>query len=87
MDEQFSLQWNDYQDSIRESWKDLRNERDFSDISLSSDDGSVFPAHKLILRSSSSYFKDVLQLYKKGKPLIHLRGTQKHVLEYILDFI
>ena len=87
MEEQFQLQWNDFDASIRANWEDLRKDSDFSDIYISSEDGRIFGAHKLVLSASSQYFKGVLQLYKESKPLIHLRSIQTHLLEKILDFI
>ena len=53
---EFELQWNDFQDSLSSSFKELRDDGDLFDITLACDDGQL-EAHKTILSASSTFFK------------------------------
>lgn len=46
-DQQYALKWNDFQSSILSSFRHLRDEEDFVDVTLACDQRS-FTAHKVI---------------------------------------
>ena len=58
--EKYNLKWKDFQTNVVKSLSEFRNQ--FADVTLSSDDGKLFKSHKLVLSSSSDYFKEVLIL-------------------------
>ena len=58
--EKFSLKWNDFSSNVQKSFQNLRKEEDFFDVTLVGDDSKHVTAHKLVLASSSEYFKMVL---------------------------
>ena len=47
--EKFCLKWNDSQDNILHSFRDLREDLDFSDVTLLCDDHTQIEAHRVIL--------------------------------------
>ena len=47
MTEKFCLKWNDFQSNVAKSFSKLRNEDDFFDVTLVSDDKQQVSAHKL----------------------------------------
>ena len=49
MSEKFSLKWNDFQSVVSQSFSVLREESDFYDVTLVSDDHTQISAHKLVL--------------------------------------
>ena len=49
--EKLCLQWNDFQENINSSFKQLRNNEELSDVTLVSDDGGYVGAHKVVLAS------------------------------------
>ena len=68
MDEKLCLKWDDFQENIKSSLKELKNDNDFADVTLACEDGD-FQAHKLILSASSLFFRRVL---KRSNPNHHL---------------
>ena len=86
--EKFSLKWNDYQSNVTKTFGSLRRESDFYDVTLVSDDEQLVSAHKVVLSSSSEFFKNILKKTKENKnPLIFLSGVESKNLNLILDYI
>ena len=88
--EKFSLKWNDFSANVHKSFQNLRKEEDFCDITLVGDDCKHVTAHKLVLSSSSEYFKMVLSNNKKyfqSHPLVCLEGLNQSDLNNVLDYI
>lgn len=52
-DQQYALRWNDFQSSILSSFRHLRDEEDFVDVTLACDQRS-FTAHKVKQRRTAS---------------------------------
>ena len=61
--EKFSLKWNDFQQTMSNSFGILKKEQDFFDVTLVSDDEVHVSSHKLVLSACSEFFKSIL---KKG---------------------
>ena len=87
MSEKFCLKWNDFQANVASSFRKLRSEEDFYDVTLVSDDRQQLSAHKIVLSASSEYFKTVLKSNKHSHPLLCLNGVNTGDLKNILDFI
>ena len=88
--EKFSLKWNDFTSNVHKSFQNLRKEEDFFDITLVGDDFKHVTAHKLILSSSSEYFKKIFSNNKKyfqSHALICLEGLNESDLNNVLDYI
>ena len=85
--EKLCLQWNDFKDNVSSSFGDLREDRDFTDVTLACEDGQQVEAHKVILASSSPFFKDILKRNKHPHPLIFMRGLKSEDLVAIVDFL
>ena len=86
MSERFSLTWNDYQSNWRKSLAELRNDNNFSDITLISADKVKFSAHKILLSSCSKMIKFILDDTKQAN-LLFLGGVSSTNLGFILDYI
>ena len=52
MFEKLRLQWNDFQDNIRTTFGNLREDNDFADVTLTCEDGHQLEVHKVILDGS-----------------------------------
>ena len=87
MSEKLCLKWNDYQDNTSNAFKSLKNDKEFSDVTLVCDDGRQTNAHKIILSNSSPFFKEILSINKHPHPLIYMRGLKSEDLMTIVDFI
>ena len=85
--EQLSLQWDDFKDNISSTFAELRGGKDFSDVTLVSEDGKQIETHKIILASSSPFFKNVLIKNKHQHPLIYMKGVKFDQLSSFVDFL
>ena len=85
--EKFTLRWNDFENNVTESFATLREEADFFDVTLVTEDLVQLFAHKVVLSSCSSVFKQLLKSSSHPHPVLFLRGVRSKALEYILDFI
>ena len=87
MSEKYSLKWNEFQRSVCGSFKYVRDDEDFCDVTLVSDDDKHVRANKIILAASSTVLKNIIKATKNPYPTIFLRGFKSWYLEYLLDFI
>ena len=85
--EKFCLKWTNFQENINTVFGELRNDQEFSDVTLACEDGTVVEAHKVILASSSPFFKEILQRSKHPHPLIYMRGVKAETLTATVDFL
>ena len=81
------MQWNYFKESVNSAFGKLREDKDYTDVTLACEDGQQMEAHKVILAASSDFFGKILQRNKHPYPLIYLNGVQSEDLEAILDFL
>jgi len=86
-DEQFCLRWNDFQQCIKTTFTDLRDESEFMDVTLSCDGGEQVKAHKVILSACSVTFRALLKKNPAQNPVIVLWDVLPRDLAAILDFM
>ena len=87
MSEKLCLQWNDFYANTNKTFGDLREDFDFADVTLASNDGHQVEAHKVILAASSPFFKDILRKNKHSHPLIYMRGVKTENMSAMVDFL
>ena len=87
MAEKVCLQWNDFRENFSSAFGNLRNDKEFTDVTLAFDDGVQMEAHKVIVAASSPFFEKILQKIKHPHPLIYLKGFQSKYFVSILDFL
>ena len=87
MPEKFSLKWDDFKSTVSNSFGILREEKEFFDVTLVSDDERQIPAHKLVLSACSDFFKSILRNNSHSHPLLYLSGIHSTNLSLILDYI
>ena len=85
--EKYSLRWEKFEANVAKSYRELRFEEDFFDVTLVSDDLQQVSAHKLVLSACSEYFKTVLKQSKHQHPMLCLDGVSFSNLNSILDYI
>ena len=85
--EKFSLKWDDFQQTVSSSFKVLRSEQDFFDVTLVSDDEVHMSSHKLVLSACSDFFKSILKKTSNPHPLIYLSGISSKNLSFVIDYI
>ena len=87
MSEKLCVQWNDFKENVHSAFGCLRDDKEFTDVTLACEDGRQMEAHKVILATSSPFFEKMLQRIKHPRPLIYLRGIHSQDLLAILDFL
>ena len=55
------LKWNDFENNVRDSFRELRKDQDNFDVTLATDDGHTIQAHKIILSAGSKFFSNILR--------------------------
>ena len=85
--EKLCLQWNDFKENITTSFKELRGDRDFTDVTLACEDGQQLELHKAVLASTSPFFMELLKKNKHPHPLIYMKGLKSRDLVAMVDFL
>ena len=87
MSEKLCLQWNDFKENAVTAFGSLREDNDFTDVTLACEDGKQFEVHKVVLANSSPFFQNILKKNKHIHPLIYMRGVKSDDLLAIVDFL
>jgi len=86
--EKFCLRWNDFESNISVAFRELREEKDFFDVTLSVGPGHQhIQAHKLVLSACSPFFRGVLRQNPHAHPLLYLKGVGFSELQSVLNFM
>jgi len=84
--EKFCLRWNDFESNISTAFRELRDDKDFFDVTLACDDEQI-QAHKVILSACSPFFRGVLRRNPHAHPLLYLKGVKFTDLQSVLNFM
>jgi len=85
----FCLRWNDFESNISTSFRELREDSEFFDVTLCCDNGTdIVPAHKVILAACSPLFRKILSRQKNQQnPFLYLKGIRLKELQAVLNFM
>jgi len=84
--EKFCLRWNDFESNISVAFRELRDDKDFFDVTLACDDEQI-SAHKVILSACSPFFRNILRRNPHQHPLLYLKGVKYTDLQSVLNFM
>jgi len=84
--EKFCLRWNDFESNISSAFRELRDDKDFFDVTLACDDDQI-QAHKVILSACSPFFRNVLRRNPHQHPLLYLKNVKYTDLQAVLNFM
>ena len=85
--EYFSLRSENVNLNLSVAFKDILNEKIFSDVTLVSDDGMQIKAHRIVVSSFSPLLRNLLLTNSSSHPIIYLRGITQQELQSILQFM
>ena len=87
VENRFSFKWEHFQENVTSWFGELRNDTDFTDVTLACEDG-LLEAHKAVLSLRSPWFKTLMgKIRNTQHPLIYMRGLKTRELEGVMDFI
>jgi len=84
--EKFCLRWNDFESNISVAFRDIREDKEFFDCTLSCGSRQI-QAHKLILSACSPFFRSVFKQNPHQHPLLYLKGVEFVNLQSVLSFM
>ena len=82
-----SLSWDKFQSNAEHTFRNLRNDPHFTDVTLVCRDYEHIQAHKVILSSCSPFFKHILVNSPHKNPLLFLNGVTSDDLQSLLQFM
>ena len=85
--EKYCLKWNDFEHNISNSFKELRSDMDFSDVTLVTGEDQHIEANRTVLSACSPFFKAILSKNRHSHPMIYMRGLKAKDLEAAIDFM
>ena len=86
--EHLSLKWDEFGENARATFAQLRDDQDFTDVTLVCEDGDhQIGAHKVVLASASPVFSNLLRNNPHPRPLIFMKGLKSEELMAIVDFL
>ena len=85
--EKFHLAWDKFQVTARTTFNNLFEDQDFTDVTLVCEDDKQIKAHKVILSSSSSFFRRILIRNPHQHPLLYLKGISYSDLQSVVRFL
>jgi len=85
----FSLSYDRFDENASSTLQKLWGDKDFTDVTLATEDGETIEAHKVILSSCSSFFRNILMKTKtkSTNPLLYLKGVNMKELNILLKFV
>ena len=61
MSDKLLLKWNDFQENVNTSFANLKEDKEFADVTLVCEDDQQVEAHRVILAASSPFFENILK--------------------------
>ena len=84
--EKFCLKWNDFETNISTAFREIRDDKDLLDCTLSCGPQQL-QAHKLILSACSPFFRTVFKQNPHTHPLLYLKGISFTDLQAVITFM
>jgi len=85
--EKFCLRWNDFEANISSAFREIRDDKEFFDVTLASEDENQIQAHKVIIGACSPFFRNILRKNSHNHPLLYLKGVKYKELVSVLNFM
>ena len=85
--EKYCLRWNNFTCDLSSAFNELRDDKDFFDITLITEESEI-RCHKLVLGACSPHFRNIIRrLSSVQNPAIYLRGVRHEDIKNILEFM
>ena len=89
LQENYSLKWQNFHQSLASSFKELRSDDEFLDVTIACDEEQQVQAHKVIISACSPYFKSMLRKHRGPSTPVLIMPDSVRFQEVlaILDFM
>ena len=89
MNSNVKLSWAGFSAKSPQTLKNIWQEKEHTDVTLATEDGTQILAHQVILNSGSGFFKRIFKMSKihQQKPLLFLSGLEGSLVAALVDFI
>ena len=89
MNSNVKLSWAGFSAKSPQTLRDILQDKDFTDVTMATEDGAQILAHQVILSSGSAFFKRILRTSKihQQRPLLFLSGLKGSLVTALVDFI
>ena len=87
MTPRLNVKFIDFKNYTNNIFGNLREDKDFADVTLACGDGEQVDAHKVILAATSPFFQNLLKRNRHPHPWIYMRGIKSENLLAIVDFL
>ena len=86
------LTWSQFQTNNASHFKQVQSSKDFTDVTLVTEDGITTESHRIILAAGSQFFQRIFGGLNEptrthAHPLIYLKGVKSEELVLLLDFL
>ncbi|XP_022917485.1 broad-complex core protein isoforms 1/2/3/4/5-like isoform X2 [Onthophagus taurus] len=85
-EQQFCLRWNNFQANITSQFEALRDDEDFTDVTIACD-GQRLQAHKVVLSACSPFFKELFKTNPCPHPIIFMRDVEARHIVALMEFM
>ena len=86
-EEKYCLRWNDFENNLSSAFKDIKDDKDFLDVTLACGGNKQIKAHKVILGACSTFFRSILKNNPHQHPLLYMKGVKYEEMLSVLDFM
>ena len=84
--ENIYVSFNEFDSSIKKSWRQLEIDEDFCDVTLACSGGEV-QSQKVVVSACSPVIRSILKMNRSPHPIIYLRNVSYEVLKKLLQFM
>ena len=81
------LEWKAYEPTIKTAFQDLYTDETLTNVTLTCEGNKQIKAHKVVLSSSSYFFKNIFNMNRNPNPLIYLQGITHNDLILLKRFM
>ena len=85
--EQFTIFNNYFTSLATQAFKKLLDDQNYADVKLLTSDNKQITAHKVVLGTSSTFFKNIFAQNTDQNLLIYMKGISYKELSWIMNFI
>ena len=86
-DQEVQLDWNCFQNNLKDNNRSLFETKSFADITLVTEEMDTFKAHRSVLQGASTIFKQLFEMGGSNNSLLFLKGITARDLKPILEFV